>query len=479
MNRLFHVQVKRLFIVTLVLKVLSSGIGWYIHDPWFFGLLIPLTVMFGYIALGVKRADKSLSDEKFADSCYYLGFLFTIVSIIASLLDLPNIETQMTAIAVRFGAAMTSTFVGLAVRVFLVSFREDFDEAIKSAEDRVIESTHRLGDHITVALDRFRDFQSQVDEATTHSISKVAVGVEELTKSYSEQLTRFFAQLVEENTMAFKASQTDIHEATTRLSGEVDRYAAGLTQSIVSIENRVTEFSHAVTRRLENTAFPDDYFTTRLGAPLDKLGESTSGIATQVAKAAHNVSESLEAVQEALSTIRSRAGEVSLTFESLSRLTRTQEMLLAGSRTQVDTLETLNTTLRVTGATFALVGEQAVAQYENLTSVRHELTQNAVGMDGLLTGFNSLETAINSAARVLQNLKLGDVARALDEVTAISQNSQDLLEAARRIETTMQEHPHMKEGVIATAELNSGLNRELPGWRLGWPMRRQKRQQQA
>jgi hypothetical protein len=479
MNRLLHVQVKRLFIVTLSLKVLSAGIGWYINDPWFFGLLIPLTMMLGYIALGVKRADKSLSDEKFADSCYYLGFLFTIVSIIASLLDLPNIGTQMSVIAVRFGAAMASTFVGLSVRVFLVSFREDFDDAIKSAEDKVIESTHRLGDHLTIALDRFRDFQSQVDEATTHSISKVAVGIEELTKSYSEQLTQFFAQLVEENTKAFKASQADVLDASARLSSSVDGYAAGLKQSIVSIENRVIEFFDVVTRRLENTTFPDDYFTTRLAAPLDKLSQSTTGIAAQVATAARNVSESLETVQGALSTIRSHAGDVNSAFESLSRLTRMQEALLAGSRANVDTLETLNTTLSATQTAFALLGKGVAAQNEGLASVRHELTEHAVATGHLVAVFNSLETAIDSASQVLRSLKMDDVARSLGEVTTIGQNSKNLLEVAHRIETATQELPRIKEVVFVMAEKNSGLTRDFPTWRWGWPTRRQKRQQEA
>ncbi|TCG05364.1 hypothetical protein BZM27_34295 [Paraburkholderia steynii] len=479
MDRLLTVRIKNLFIVTLFLKIVSSGAGWYLQSPWILGLVVPLCVMLAYIAIGAKRTDKSLSDEKFADSCYYLGFLFTITSIVFSLFDLPNIGTQMSVIAVRFGAAMISTLLGLSVRVFMVSFREDLDDAVKSAEDKVIESTHRLGDQLTIALDRFRDFQSQVDEATTHSIAKVAVGIEELTKSYGEQLTHFFAQLVEENTKAFKASQAEVRAASERLSSSVDGYAAGLKQSIGSIENRVIEFSDVVTRRLENTMFPDDYFTTRLAAPLGKLSESTTGIAAQVATAARNVSESLETVQGALSTIRSHAGEVNSAFESLSRLTRTQETLLSGSQAHVDTLETLNTTLSATQATIAQLGKGVVAQNEGLAFVRHELTEHAVGMGRLVAVCNSFETAVDSASQVLRSPKMDDVARALGEVTTVRQNSKNLLEVAHRIETATQELPHMKEVLFAMAEKNSGLTRDFPTWRWGWPTRRQKRQQEA
>lgn len=61
-----------------------------------------------YVLLGLKRRDHDVTDEKFADTCYYLGFIFTITSIIFSLFDLPSIGTKLQEIAVRFGAAMVS-----------------------------------------------------------------------------------------------------------------------------------------------------------------------------------------------------------------------------------------------------------------------------------------------------------------------------------------------------------------------------------
>src|SRR5205085_699535 len=114
------IPVQKLFIATILLKITSSGIGWYL-DPqwakWSFGLAFPLLIMAAYVWLGLNRRDGDVPDEKFADSCYYLGFIFTITSIIFSLFDLPNIGTKMQDIAVRFGAAMVSTVAGLVVRV--------------------------------------------------------------------------------------------------------------------------------------------------------------------------------------------------------------------------------------------------------------------------------------------------------------------------------------------------------------------------
>ena len=109
MAGILDIRVQKLFVVILILKVLSSGLGWYFGFPWSLGFWIPLVLMVAYIILGLKRHDSDVTDEKFADTCYYLGFIFTITSIIFSLLELPSIGTKIQDIAVRFGAAMVST----------------------------------------------------------------------------------------------------------------------------------------------------------------------------------------------------------------------------------------------------------------------------------------------------------------------------------------------------------------------------------
>ena len=121
MKSIFDIRLQKLFLVTLILKIGSSFLGWYLQLQWSLGFTVPLLIMSAYIFLGYHRRDNDVTDEKFADTCYYLGFIFTITSIIFSLFDLPNIGTKIQDIAVRFGAAMVSTVLGLGVRVYLVS----------------------------------------------------------------------------------------------------------------------------------------------------------------------------------------------------------------------------------------------------------------------------------------------------------------------------------------------------------------------
>ena len=203
MNSIAQIQVQKLFVVALILKVTSAFFGWYLQMPWSLGFALPLLVMVAYIVLGYFRKDTDVSDEKFADTCYYLGFIFTITSIIFSLFDLPNIGTRIQDIAVRFGAAMVSTVLGLGVRVYLVSFRQDINDAIKDAEDAVLDATRKFTEQLTIALERLRDFESQVDSAAKSTVERVNLQIENLSMNHANKLTEFFTELTTQNQKAF------------------------------------------------------------------------------------------------------------------------------------------------------------------------------------------------------------------------------------------------------------------------------------
>src|SRR6266853_1721976 len=115
------IPLQKLFVVTIVLKVTLSFLAWLLNSPWFLGFWAPLVMMATYVVIGFARRGEDVGDEKFGDSCYYLGFIFTISSIAFSLFDVPQLDQagKLKDIAVRFGAAMVSTFFGIIVRIYL------------------------------------------------------------------------------------------------------------------------------------------------------------------------------------------------------------------------------------------------------------------------------------------------------------------------------------------------------------------------
>lgn len=356
------IKLKTLFVIAVILKVSFSGIGWYLSDPWVFGLALPLTAMALYIGLGAKRSANDVSNEKFADSCYYLGFIFTITSIIFSLFDLPQIGAKMAEIAVRFGAAMVSTVVGLAVRVYLISFKEDLNDAMAAAEDGVIDATHKLREQLIISLEKMREFDSRIDEAAKATIANVSVGVEKLTESYGTKLTAFFEDLSKENRQVFEGALNEVKAASNRLSDAVDGYSAAMRTNLQSIELRVTDFAEAVTKRLQETTFPDDYFAKKLEAPLSRLGGSTEHLAQNVEQISSDVSSSVTDLRTSLAQLRSRTGEIDDALSRVKELANTQGEILSGAQTQVETLSVISETLRYAQRDIGKVSEAVSTQ---------------------------------------------------------------------------------------------------------------------
>jgi hypothetical protein len=339
------IQLQKLFLVTLILKVGSSFLGWYFQLQWSLGFAVPLLVMCAYILLGYYRRNSDVSDEKFADSCYYLGFIFTITSIIFSLFDLPNIGTHIQDIAVRFGAAMVSTVLGLGVRVYLVSFKQDIGDAIKDAEDAALDATRKFTEQLVIVLERLRDFESQVDTAARSTVERVNLQVENLSKNHADKLAEFFTDLTAENQKAFKLALAEVKTASRHLADSVDGYAQGMRSNLTSIETKVGAFTEAVTDRLKTTTFPDDYFARHLAAPLVMLTESASELTGGVKKASVEVNQSSVVLSGALKKLRDKANAVEGSLDNVLMLTKQQQAVLDSAQGQLTTLGQLSNNL--------------------------------------------------------------------------------------------------------------------------------------
>ena len=113
-------------ILSAIFAVIFPLIGLLDYSPsyWILGFAIPLCLMIWYIIEGAKSV-KTLSIDNqiiFGNSCYYLGFLFTIATLIISLFMLGAVEFDVGSISLQFATAMITTLIGMCVRIYYVTF---------------------------------------------------------------------------------------------------------------------------------------------------------------------------------------------------------------------------------------------------------------------------------------------------------------------------------------------------------------------
>lgn len=343
--KVLDIRVQKLFVIALFFKILFSALGWLLGSPWLLGFVIPLIVMCAYIWLGLIRRDTEVSDDKFADSAYYLGFIFTITSIIFSLFDLPNIGTKIQDISVRFGAAMVSTVLGLGVRVYLVTFRADFSDAVQGAEDALLRATQVFTERMKMSVERLQDFESSVDLASRSSVERVNLQIEAVSRNHAEKLAEFFADLTTRNKQVLAEALDEVRGASTKLAVSVDGYTTGMKSNLKSVEQQVSEFSAAVTARLQNTTFPDDYFAAHLKQPLAQLEGAAGEIAKNVVHASAAMTRTAETLSGSLESVNDKSAKAEESMDAIVRLAGQQKILLESSQGQIGALEQLGVKL--------------------------------------------------------------------------------------------------------------------------------------
>ena len=105
---------------TVVLKATGA-------PPWMPAALAG-GVILAYAAICWFLRSARLEPEQIGDNAYYLGFVLTLCSLAYTLWSLGTVEAETAFVAevvAGFGVALTSTIVGVAVRVFLMQFRVD------------------------------------------------------------------------------------------------------------------------------------------------------------------------------------------------------------------------------------------------------------------------------------------------------------------------------------------------------------------
>lgn len=409
MKHLTAIPIQKLFLVTISLKVTASGLGWFLGDPWILGFTVPLAIMLAYILIGIRREDSEVSDEKFADTCYYLGFIFTITSIIFSLFDLPNIGTKLSEIAVRFGAAMVSTVFGLVVRVYLVSFKRDIADAVVAAEVSVIDAADKFREHLLLAVEQLKDFEHKVDEAARGTVHRVETQIEAVSKNHTDKLDSLFAEIRANTAETNQDLLNDLKQANLRVTASLDIYAKTMNGNIASIEQRVQDFANAINTHLQNTSFPDDFFASRLQMPLAAMTANIEAVSSGIKAVAGEVHEANTALTLVTKNLKTKVTQAEKSVGSIVRVADAQVQILTQLEQQVGGMQEMAANMAGLAQTLTQVTAGLAVQ----SAKTENLAQSINSLQHLPTSMSNLNKTLTDIVTPLQ-----EQIQASHEVTA-------------------------------------------------------------
>lgn len=130
---------------------------------------LPLGAMLIYIAIGIKSLKSANAKPIFADSIYYLGFLFTFVSLLVAIMG----SNQVQEIITQMGTALSTTIFGMAVRILI----SHFDPIETNVDDAVVDEMSNMAKQVRILTTEL-----------TSSIENQLNSIKEISTASSQQL---------------------------------------------------------------------------------------------------------------------------------------------------------------------------------------------------------------------------------------------------------------------------------------------------
>lgn len=290
------------FLIGSALVGVSSALGLSLY----LAIGGPAFVVIFYAVYARKAAVQTRAFEQMGDSCYYLGFLLTLVALLFGLiLDGDGGDTvDMGGLLAKFGTSLITTVIGLIARVGIVQFRLPDDEVEDKNQADMLATGQMLKAEMEIAI---KDFQ-EARKAILERINNAARQSENRLKQSSEKQAELLEKLADEslNRMAsilgemekrFAEIKIDpaqitkpIADAMSGLKDPLDELGAIIKSATVAVDDQLTVLSETqqdVTGRM--SSFKEETEKTTKASEAVRLEWST--IQTELASAASALSE--------------------------------------------------------------------------------------------------------------------------------------------------------------------------------------------
>ena len=307
---------------------------------------------------------------QFADSLYYMGFLWALFALIAAFIIWPAPKLTADAVLTTFGYALTATFSGMLLRLVVLQFQETLSDRITHAQDaidyRVAALTQELSD-ATMEIRAFKDRAANDLGGALYDIVHSLAGVRE--------------KLVEQHSKMAKATSDGFESSLREILG-----------------------------RLSTIQVPQEMLTAQAGklvAALGKQGEHFEKAAHHLETSLRQAADTVTAFGESLSGSEA-ANEVGLAIDTLSgrireRTEQFAEMTTAleKSRAELDGhLHSLHT-LR---SSVAIVATQLSAFETELKDVS-STSMSAELKDGLTSVQQAIRSSLDASKAIESTMR--------------------------------------------------------------------------
>ena len=429
------------------LGFIAAGVGVIVAFSWWSGgasggsrhwtmtgLVVGLMVVYG-IVLWV-RSGTAYASETDGETFYYLGFIYTLATLVATFAPLLNSTERPDSRQVLgfFGLGLITTFVGLAGRIVfaqassgaLASPENDarrlgdaYTEAARAIERstvRIVHAQQRAEGHLSESYSgavetirilsgrvtqQFETMSAQVLKDFATVIERVSAGAESALGEVRDRAVRDIDVASRQAVKTHEMAKEQVEQLTTGTAGAVRTVTEQAVQDVARVAREsAVELTEFFRHTSDHVAATLQQFETRLGAfrlPPEELGEKLVVVLTELAERA-------DLLRQATTIVGAAYGELEAT------LANAVEGARGGSRA------------------FSTLAVSADAAASAVTSAKTNVEQFATHLSQLGELATGLEKLPREAATIIATLgdlrtNIGETNRAWAEVAGTTEGA--------------------------------------------------------
>lgn len=333
-------------------------------------LMAVVAIMIGYSVWVRRRSHLPYGIEQFADSLYYLGFLFTLMALVFNLA--PGLsgtsEAPGTVVVLeRFGLALVTTIVGLGGRLYFIQFHREISDDEQDAQKLISEAAFKLARELDQSVVYLRDARAKAEQAIVENTEEAVKAIRKVAKSASAAMEKMAETTTDAVTKRTEEIVGMVQSASEESAGAMRDFTK---EAIAQTRGIIDDFE----KKVEALRLPEDLFA----GVRDKL----AGVENGVDDLATTVNEHAEASKGFVSRIReSVVGIQDLNEEIKGAMEPVRHIVAAAEATQklTTSVKTLETSINGYGTEIdkhgANVGEWSRLISQELDSVREYRNQ--------------------------------------------------------------------------------------------------------
>jgi hypothetical protein len=303
-----------------------------------------------------------LHPDRLGDNCYYMGFLFTLASLSAALV---NIDTHtggardelLEGLIGSFGVALFSTIGGITLRVVFMQLRREVEDVEEAIRNELQDAARHLKDQLGDAVQNLEAFRTRTMQVMDEQLASAADQFTKASKTLAEHVVQSgaaHAEAAERLTEGAEKATSDLTGAAKTIATQMQ--AAGTShrkasERLTESSERVVEEIRRLVERVDKVDIPSDLLTRQVEAARAQL----VALVSSLQEAANRDTERQAVTERAAATLDQLLQRMS-EFPAFEAVERSVDRLGTGAEAAAVAMERASETM---GAHASAIGSAA------------------------------------------------------------------------------------------------------------------------